>query len=81
MVAYPEAQKKAQEEIDHVVGDDRMPTLDDLEQMPYMRGLILEVGWLRRLVNIVNDYITASYDRRTDSAPSRLSVYPMQHWH
>ncbi|KAJ7825252.1 cytochrome P450 [Mycena leptocephala] len=47
MVAYPEAQKKAQEEIDHVVGDDRMPTLDDLEQMPYMRGLILETHRFR----------------------------------
>ncbi|KAJ7621451.1 cytochrome P450 [Roridomyces roridus] len=29
LTAYPEAQKKAQEEIDRVVGSDRMPTLDD----------------------------------------------------
>lgn len=44
LVAYPGAQKKAQEEIDRVVGDHRMPTLDDLEHMPYIRAVILEVS-------------------------------------
>lgn len=29
MLLYPEVQKKAQEEIDRVVGRDRMPTLND----------------------------------------------------
>ncbi|KAJ6551143.1 cytochrome P450 [Mycena capillaripes] len=42
LVAYPEAQKKAHEEIDRVVGQHRMPTLEDLEHMPYIRALILE---------------------------------------
>jgi hypothetical protein len=47
MVAYPEAQKKAHEELDRVVGEDRMPTLEDLGQMPYIRAIISEVGWLQ----------------------------------
>ncbi|KAK7052015.1 putative cytochrome P450 [Favolaschia claudopus] len=42
LVAYPDAQRKAQEEIDRVVGGHRMPTLDDLEEMPYIRAMILE---------------------------------------
>ncbi|KAJ7359900.1 cytochrome P450, partial [Mycena albidolilacea] len=42
MVAYPEAQKKAHEEIDRVVGKDRMPNLEDLGQMPYIRAIISE---------------------------------------
>ncbi|KAK7052071.1 putative cytochrome P450 [Favolaschia claudopus] len=42
LVAYPDAQRKAQEEMDRVVGDHRMPTLDDLEEMPYIRAMILE---------------------------------------
>ncbi|KAJ7677851.1 cytochrome P450 [Mycena polygramma] len=39
LVAYPDAQRKAQEEIDRVVGEHRMPTLDDLEHMPYIRAV------------------------------------------
>ncbi|KAJ6498501.1 cytochrome P450 [Mycena vitilis] len=42
LIAYPEAQKKAHEEIDRVVGGSRMPTLEDLENMPYIRAMILE---------------------------------------
>ncbi|KAJ6456557.1 cytochrome P450 [Mycena vitilis] len=42
LVAYPDAQKKAHEEIDRVVGEHRMPSLKDLEHMPYIRGVILE---------------------------------------
>ncbi|KAJ7108007.1 cytochrome P450 [Mycena crocata] len=41
-VAYPDVQKKAQEELDRVVGGHRMPTLADLEHMPYIRAMILE---------------------------------------
>jgi hypothetical protein len=44
LVAYPDAQKKAHEEIDSVVGTHRMPSLEDLEHMPYIRAMILEVG-------------------------------------
>jgi cytochrome P450 len=47
LIAYPEAQKKGHEEIDRVVGEHRLPTLEDLEQMPYIRAIISEVGWLR----------------------------------
>jgi hypothetical protein len=44
LVAYPDAQKKAHEEIDRVVGEHRMPTLNDLKHMPYIRAIILEVS-------------------------------------
>ncbi|KAK7019954.1 putative cytochrome P450 [Favolaschia claudopus] len=47
LVAYPDAQRKAQEEIDRVVGSHRMPTLDDLEEMPYIRAMILETHRFR----------------------------------
>ncbi|KAJ7312237.1 cytochrome P450 [Mycena albidolilacea] len=47
LVAYPEAQKKAHEEIDRVVGEHRMPTLEDLEQMPYVRAIISETHRFR----------------------------------
>ncbi|KAI0351255.1 cytochrome P450 [Trametes cingulata] len=43
MGVYPAVQKKAQDELDAVVGPDRLPTYADLEQMPYLNALYLEV--------------------------------------
>lgn len=42
MVHYPEVQKKAQAELDAVVGRDRMPTFADRENMPYIQAFIRE---------------------------------------
>jgi cytochrome P450 len=43
MLLFPEALKKAQEEIDAVVGSDRLPTMEDRPRLPYIERLILEV--------------------------------------
>lgn len=43
LIAYPEVQAKAQEEIDKVVGQDSPPTWDDIENLPYLKALIEEV--------------------------------------
>ncbi|KAI9458895.1 cytochrome P450 [Lactarius psammicola] len=43
MVLYPEAQQKAQEEIDAVVGTGRLPDFDDEESLPYLSALCQEV--------------------------------------
>jgi cytochrome P450 len=44
MVANPEAQAKAQAEVDSVLGNaSRLPTISDETQMPYVRNLIHEV--------------------------------------
>ncbi|KAK2018596.1 cytochrome P450 [Colletotrichum eremochloae] len=43
MMLFPEAQKKAQEEIDRVVGQGRLPNIHDRENLPYVQGLIKEV--------------------------------------
>lgn len=42
LLLNPEVQKKAQEEIDRVVGRDRLPTLNDRPNMPYLEALVLE---------------------------------------
>ncbi|CAG7953711.1 unnamed protein product [Penicillium salamii] len=41
--AYPEIQKKAQEELDRVVGRDRLPDVDDEKNLPYCHAIIKEV--------------------------------------
>ncbi|KAF9557275.1 cytochrome P450 [Agrocybe pediades] len=42
MVLYPEIQKKAQEELDRVVGRDRIPTFEDFDDLPYIRAMVKE---------------------------------------
>lgn len=43
MTVYPEVQKRAQQEIDSVIGHDRLPTLADRDRLPYLRALCTEV--------------------------------------
>lgn len=43
MAMNPDAQAKAQAEIDEVVGTDRLPTIKDRENLPYVNALALEV--------------------------------------
>jgi cytochrome P450 len=43
MVAFPEVQRRAQAEIDVVVGRARLPTFADAPQLPYVRAVIKEV--------------------------------------
>ncbi|KAF8153046.1 cytochrome P450 [Crassisporium funariophilum] len=42
MLHYPEVQKKAQAELDAVIGHDRMPDYEDKENLPYVRALLNE---------------------------------------
>lgn len=42
MCLFPEVQKTAQEEIDRVVGTDRLPTMADRSQLPYVSALAKE---------------------------------------
>lgn len=43
MTLYPEVQKKAQNEIDSVVGHDRLPDWSDQQPLPYVDALAKEV--------------------------------------
>lgn len=65
MTICPEAQKKAQSEIDTVIGGDRLPTAADREQLSYVNALCLEVlRWnpvvpIGKVVNLyVQTYVT-----------------------
>lgn len=40
MVLHPEVQQKAQEEIDRVIGSDRLPSHSDRENLPYVDGIV-----------------------------------------
>ena len=47
MAMHPECQKRAREELDVVVGPNRLPTFDDYDALPYIQAIIMECSrWL-----------------------------------
>ena len=42
MTAHPEIQDKAHEELDRVVGKERLPTMEDRENLPYIDAIVKE---------------------------------------
>ncbi|CAH0024660.1 unnamed protein product [Clonostachys rhizophaga] len=50
-LVWPEVQQSAQEEIDQVVGPSRLPTIDDYENLPYIRCCIKEsLRWMPTVI-------------------------------
>ena len=43
LVLYPEVQRRAQAELDAVIGRDRLPTFDDRLRLPYIEALCKEL--------------------------------------
>lgn len=43
MVLHPRCVKKAQIEIDRVIGSDRLPTLEERAELPYIDCILKEV--------------------------------------
>jgi cytochrome P450 len=43
MTLFPDSQLKAQDEINRVVGNDRLPNLADRDSLPYVNALVSEV--------------------------------------
>lgn len=51
MMVFQDVQKKAQEEIDRVVGPNRLPTIEDYPNLPYIRCCMKEtLRWMPTVV-------------------------------
>ncbi|KAH6919270.1 cytochrome P450 [Coprinopsis sp. MPI-PUGE-AT-0042] len=44
LAMHPEVQRKAQEELDTVVGPEGVPSLEDVDQLPYIQAIVKEVS-------------------------------------
>lgn len=42
MALYPDVQKKAQEELDRVIGPNKLPSFADRSQLPYIEAIVNE---------------------------------------
>lgn len=42
MSLHPEVQRKAQEELDRVIGPNRLPEFSDFEELIYIQAIVLE---------------------------------------
>lgn len=68
VTAFPDAQKKAQEELDRVVGSDRAPEWEDLQDLPYIRALVKEVHRFRPVAPLIPRAATADLSVSPESA-------------
>jgi len=50
MVLFPEVQRKAQEELDRVIGLHRLPTIQDRDHLPYIAAVQKEIYRWRTIV-------------------------------
>src|SRR5277367_672086 len=63
MACFPDVQKKAQDEINRVVGSDRLPTMADEPQLPYIRAMIKEtLRWMPTTVTGAVPHATTKDD-------------------
>ena len=51
MIVWPEVQQKVREEIDRVVGPERLPSIEDYDNLPYARCCIKEsLRWMPTVI-------------------------------
>ncbi|KAF8509756.1 cytochrome P450 [Hysterangium stoloniferum] len=58
MACYPEVQRKAQEELDRVIGAHRLPEFGDRENLPYIGLIVKEVYRWQPVVPMVPHFVT-----------------------
>ncbi|KAF9475163.1 cytochrome P450 [Pholiota conissans] len=62
MATHPTVQKKAQEELDRIVGADRLPNFDDEASLPYVQAILREVARWRPVTPLSIFHATNSDD-------------------
>jgi Cytochrome P450 len=61
MVLNPEVQLKAQNELDSIIGFDRLPTLEDRPSLPYIERVMQETFRCAHQILIVSIFLEAAF--------------------
>jgi cytochrome P450 len=80
LLSFPDAQKKAQEEIDEIVGDSRLPALENYQNLPYVRALVDEVQRFRPLFPIAIPHIATDEISYKQYVIPKGSMLVMNEW-
>ncbi|KAI9439112.1 cytochrome P450 [Lactarius indigo] len=62
MIAYPDVQRRAQAELDAVVGRTRIPTFSDFQRLPYIRAMVKETLRWRPMARLGFPHLTTEDD-------------------
>ncbi|KAI0253130.1 cytochrome P450 [Lactifluus subvellereus] len=81
MTLFPDAQRKAQDEIDRVIGNDRLPKLIDRESLPYVNALHSEIYRWRPVAPIGLPHKTTVADTFRGYYIPKGSVIVPNTWH
>lgn len=77
MAMFPESQKAGQDQLDAVVGGDRLPTYEDLEQLPFISAIMKEcLRWQNVLPLGVAHCLTEDDEYRGWHIPKGTIVMP-----
>ena len=78
MSLYPDIQKKAQEEVDRVVGPRRLPNFEDYDHLVYVKAIILEtLRWLPVLPMGVPHVVTHDDEYKGFFIPKDTTIIPV----
>ena len=78
MAMFPDVQKAAQAELDRVIGPNRLPDYDDLENMPYIRAILMEtLRWRPPVPFAVPHKVTAEDVYNGYRIPKGATVVPV----
>jgi cytochrome P450 len=75
LITNPEIQKKAQKELDSVVGTSRLPSLADRPRMPYMEALIAETMRMSSIVPLIFRSTTESVEFHGYTLPKNTLMF------
>ena len=81
MVTYPETQKRAQEELDSVVGRTRIPTFLDFQDLPYIRAMVKEALRWRPVDPLGLPHLSAEDDWYNSMFIPKGSIVMANVWH
>lgn len=81
MLQFPDVQRKAQAEIDRVVGTSRLPTLEDRENLPYVDALVKEaLRWWPIAPMSFPHTTTEAFDYDGHHIPAGAFILPSVWW-